>query len=358
MTPVSPEAVTELQRKIPRLFADVRMEAFVYGNLKNYPPLKLAMQVSNALPFRNDTLQRNVCPRSQARVRKLPTSKASAIRLPEFNPKERNSAYVAIFQLGLRSINDDVLSSLLNRMIAEPFYYQLRTKEQVGYLLHTARSTFHGTSSILLAVQSPRLSAAALDTRVEEFLDDYYAQLKQTTPASLQAHINAEVSTLKAPWTHSEAEASARWSEIKSQQYVFDRRDKEVQALQRLALADLLQMYETKIMSGGRGSHHRKLSVQLFGAGQPIPESKDSASEKDFESVHSLESLIDFASNSLSDKEEDLFPPMAHKNPSVADKWNQKAAAAAAAKQQSTGGSARSNAAAKTASDTHQTAHK
>lgn len=67
-TPVSATAVRWLQETIPRLFTDVRMEAFVYGNLKSYTPQKLASVVSQAMPFRNDTLQRNVCPRSQARV--------------------------------------------------------------------------------------------------------------------------------------------------------------------------------------------------------------------------------------------------------------------------------------------------
>ena len=67
-TPVSAAAVKWLQETIPRLFTDVRMEAFVYGNLKSFTPQKLAHVVSRAMPFRNDTLQRNVCPRSQARV--------------------------------------------------------------------------------------------------------------------------------------------------------------------------------------------------------------------------------------------------------------------------------------------------
>ena len=138
-----------------------------------------------------------------------------------------------------------------------------------------ARTTFHGTSSIILAVQSPRLSAAALDTRVEKFLQTFHEQLRTSTPAFLQAHINAEVSTLMAPWTHSEAEAANRWAEINSQQYVFDRRHKEVQALQRLTLGDLLQMYETKVVSS-RGMHHRKLSVQMFGFAHEVPDYADS----------------------------------------------------------------------------------
>lgn len=120
-------------------------------------------------------------------------------------------------------------------------------------------------------MQSPRLSADALDNRVEKFLRTFHDQLRATTPASLQAHINAEVSTLLAPWTTSEAEATSRWSEINSQQYVFDRRDKEVQALQRLTLGDLLQMYETKVVSS-RGMHHRKLSVQMFGFTHQVPD--------------------------------------------------------------------------------------
>lgn len=106
---------------------------------------------------------------------------------------------------------------------------------------------------------------------MENFLQTFHAQLKATNPALLQAHVNAEVSMLKAPWPRSQAEAAARWAEINSQQYVFDRRDKEVQALQRLTLGDLLQLYETKVMNS-RGLHHRKFSVQLFGAGQQLPQ--------------------------------------------------------------------------------------
>merc|ERR1712232_1530152 len=99
------------------------------------------------------------------------------------------------------------------------------------------------------------------------------------------------------------------------------------QALQRLTLGDLVQMYETAILpqKHAHGHHHRALSAQVFAAKHWAAVASGTRPAKpatNFGRVESLTELATLCIERLTTAEAELYPPMAHKNPSVADKWN------------------------------------
>lgn len=89
------------------------------------------------------------------------------------NKDDVNSALTYYCQVG--DPTDRRLSAtlqLLGQTLREPAFNQLRTKEQLGYLVWTGHWQFPGTIGFRITVQSER-SPVYLETRVEAFFDQF-----------------------------------------------------------------------------------------------------------------------------------------------------------------------------------------
>ena len=66
------------------------------------------------------------------------------------NPDETNSAVEVYLQIGPDARPGSLLLELLARCLEQPFYQQLRTEEQLGYLVHSAVRFDHGVVGLRL----------------------------------------------------------------------------------------------------------------------------------------------------------------------------------------------------------------
>ncbi len=62
---------------------------------------------------------------------------------------------------------------LLNHMIEAPLYDQLRTKEQLGYVVWNYPDNVHGYLLFRVLIQSPNKTPLELDERIEAFLKEF-----------------------------------------------------------------------------------------------------------------------------------------------------------------------------------------
>lgn len=109
------------------------------------------------------------------------------------DPEEKNSAIYYSLQLGHTSpIRARV--TLLAQMLEEASFDQLRTKEQLGYLVQASMKEQAGQLYLYLLVQSDRATPGYLESRIEahlvDFIDnlqeDYFERLRIATIAKLQ----------------------------------------------------------------------------------------------------------------------------------------------------------------------------
>ena len=81
--------------------------------------------------------------------------------------------------------------------MSEPAFDQLRTKEQLGYIVFTGIKRLNQQVLALhLIVQSSHKDADFLDGRVEDFLLQYRAQLAAISAEDLGANVNAVIEKL------------------------------------------------------------------------------------------------------------------------------------------------------------------
>lgn len=118
------------------------------------------------------------------------------------NPEEQNGAVKIIFQSntpGYRGVKDDEFEELkqtaalrvLAQILKEPFFNQLRTKEQLGYVVKShydisfsldksvegSRATLP-INSVVLNILSRKLPPPIISRRIDEFLEAFREKLR------------------------------------------------------------------------------------------------------------------------------------------------------------------------------------
>ncbi|KDD73111.1 hypothetical protein H632_c2526p0, partial [Helicosporidium sp. ATCC 50920] len=124
----------------------------------------------------------------QVRCTRLPSRCDWLLRAPVKNPAERTSAVEIYYQCGRDSTAERVLLDCVCQLLHEPCYDELRTKEQLGYTVHSGLRCTHGLLGLAVVVVSASHGAAHVDARVEAFLEGQRARLRSLPAEEFEAH--------------------------------------------------------------------------------------------------------------------------------------------------------------------------
>ena len=175
-----------------------------------------------------------------------------------------------------------MLLELFSQIINESCYNQLRTQEQLGYIVFSGVRRSNGAQGFRVIVQSER-HPEYLDSRIEAFLSSLENSLGELPDEEFKTHVEAlATKRLERPKKLS-VRNGRYWSEILSQHYNFDRDVVEVEVLRGLTKEDVLTFYKTHIADS---TTRRKLSCQVIstcegGAGHPDTKTEPSDLEND-----------------------------------------------------------------------------
>ncbi|KAI0558099.1 Peptidase M16 [Gracilaria domingensis] len=76
-------------------------------------------------------------------------------RMQNSNSLDPNSAIEVYFQIGLEhNVRKDFMLELLSEILSDPFYHELRTVQQLGYIVREGHRTSHNTSGIFFQIHS------------------------------------------------------------------------------------------------------------------------------------------------------------------------------------------------------------
>eukprot|EP00908_Phaeocystis_cordata_P023403 Transcript_5831.p2 GENE.Transcript_5831~~Transcript_5831.p2 ORF type:complete len:207 (-),score=76.91 Transcript_5831:860-1480(-) len=132
------------------------------------------------------------------------------------NPDETNSAVEVYLQVGVDGRPSTLLLELLAHILDQPFYHQLRTVEQLGYLVHCGLRFDHGVVGLRFMLQSSEHDAAFLEARVQAFLETVPALLRALPPADFRQHRAALVAQKLEKDTSLAEEAARHWAQVEA----------------------------------------------------------------------------------------------------------------------------------------------
>ena len=127
----------------------------------------------------------------------------------------------------MQDTRQNMLLELFSQIINENCYNQLRTQEQLGYIVFSGVRRSNGAQGLRVIVQSDR-HPVYLDQRIESFLAGVDTMLTDMDEAEFKQHVEALASKRLEKPKKLSVRNGRYWSEILSQHYNFNRDEIEV----------------------------------------------------------------------------------------------------------------------------------
>ncbi len=152
---------------------------------------------------------------------------------------------------------------ILNQLINNPLYTQLRTEEQWGYVVGAGITVFAEQPALIVLVQSADRTLPDIEERVERFLVEFEPQLAEVQQSQLDALRNSIVAQVSQKPNDFNAEANRYLGDFYRNDGQFDTLEQLVEALGEITLERLREDYRTLVLGDGAGV----VTVQAKGSG-------------------------------------------------------------------------------------------
>ncbi|XP_064874931.1 nardilysin-like isoform X4 [Oncorhynchus nerka] len=234
-------------------------EGLVQGNFTSQESIQFLQYVTDKLQFSKLPAEVPVL----FRVVELPL-KQHVCKVKALNKGDPNSEVTVYYQCGLKTLREHTLMELLVMHMEEPCFDFLRTKETLGYHVYpTCRNTSGVLGfSVTVETQATKFNTELVELKIEEFLSSFGEKLSALTESAFNTQVTALVKLKECEDTHLGEEVDRNWAEVATQQYVFNRLHREIEALKQMTRAELGSWYLEH-----RGHNCRKLSVHVVGFG-------------------------------------------------------------------------------------------
>uniref|UniRef100_A0A8C7DCC1 Nardilysin b (N-arginine dibasic convertase) n=1 Tax=Oncorhynchus kisutch TaxID=8019 RepID=A0A8C7DCC1_ONCKI len=208
--------VDDLMTFVSSLKAQLYTEGLVQGNFTSTESMKFLQYFIDKLQFKRLSVEVPVL----FRVVELP-QKPHLCKVKSLNKGDANSEVTVYYQV------PNVQPAM---HMEEPCFDFLRTKETLGYQVYpTCRNTSGVLGfSITVETQATKFNTDYVETKIEEFLVSFGEKMTNLTDEAFKTQVTALIKLKECEDTHLGEEVDRNWFEVVTQQYVFDRLNREV----------------------------------------------------------------------------------------------------------------------------------
>eukprot|EP00933_Yihiella_yeosuensis_P068488 TRINITY_DN7416_c2_g1_i1.p1 TRINITY_DN7416_c2_g1~~TRINITY_DN7416_c2_g1_i1.p1 ORF type:complete len:628 (-),score=100.91 TRINITY_DN7416_c2_g1_i1:371-2143(-) len=241
--------VEDLENENERLLKECHVEALLTGNVKRDGALSTLALASKELLLEawQEPAAKDLPMKAEAA---LPPGR-TLWKLNGTNPEEQNNCVRLEIELPI-SLENGVMTSLLVRVLNPRFFEELRTKQQLGYIVQTSWAEREGFLRVIFTVQS-EFPPDYVRSRMDAFLDQYlhFAENELDEAEFSRQREGLRANLAEAPKNMQE-EFGRYWAEIASRRYVFDRRDQKLGIVQTTQLDDFRQFLRKEVSRAPR----------------------------------------------------------------------------------------------------------
>lgn len=212
---VTCESVKLFQQQV---LSQLYIETYCHGNLHKEDALKVTNVLE--LTFKPRTLPRSQLPIVRSLL--LPPGSNYMYNKTLKDPANVNHCVETWLYVGDKA--DRVLRAktlLLDQIAHEPGFDQLRTKEQLGYIVFTSLRTFATTCGFRLLIQSER-TPEYLDSRMEAFLVQLGEIIDNMSDADFEGHKRSLILKRLEKPKNLDQESTRHWTQISGEYYDFE----------------------------------------------------------------------------------------------------------------------------------------
>uniref|UniRef100_A0A8C4F636 Nardilysin a (N-arginine dibasic convertase) n=1 Tax=Dicentrarchus labrax TaxID=13489 RepID=A0A8C4F636_DICLA len=239
--------INELMEFSQSFRAELYAEGLVQGNFSSAESKLFLQYVTEKLQFSKLPAEVPV----MFRVVELPL-KQHICKVKSLNKGDANSEVTVYYQSGPKALREHTLMELL-----------VVSAEELYHVYPTCRNTSGVLGfSVTVETQATKFNTELVELKIEEFLASFGEKLNSLTEEAFNTQVIALVKLKECEDTHLGEEVDRNWAEVVTQQYVFDRLNREIEALKQMTRTELVSWFKEH-----RGQNSRKLSVHVVGFG-------------------------------------------------------------------------------------------
>ncbi len=236
------------------LLSDVQIVALAHGNLRRADALALGAAL------RRDLVE-------SARPTSVPPGRVIRLQagepyLRELQIEHPDSSLAVYFQGADKSPPERARFELLAQILDAPFYNNLRTEKQLGYIVNVGALPLLDVPGVVLLVQSPIASPAELLVQIDQFLAAFALSLDAMSEEEFAYHKAGVLIRVLNAEEKLKERTDRYWTEIDLQHYSFDSREQLAAAVQALTRGELREFYSRALL----GPDRRRLAVRNVGS--------------------------------------------------------------------------------------------
>lgn len=252
---------SDLDGIINKIMEKQEIRMLIAGNIELKPAVKLASLIDSVYNLDKRSIHELSTNTISNPITEPKSGQMIEIKHKNKNPKEPNSCLGMVFAIEYvrpTTLNNDwakfrCLGNLLNGILSNWYMDELRTEEQLGYIVYTDLDLLGISEHPLLIfkfiVQSGVASSDKLMERTRKFINDSRTKLSKITKDDFKSRINSLVNMLKKP------EESIMDVAVKSMNKAFNTDNQmemervQIAVYQSLGAHDLIEFYDHYIWS-------------------------------------------------------------------------------------------------------------
>lgn len=227
----------QFNQYLERLFAEQHLEAFLIGNWQRTACDQLNQLL---LAFQQQHSQGKAIPLQQRTIKNL-----GPVWLQSANNDNSDHALVIYLAAQEKSPEQMACFMLANHVMSPRYFHQLRTEQQLGYLVGTGYVPINTLPGLAFYIQSPNYPAAHLYQATLAFFRDFLQQLESLAQTEFEHLKQGLLAQLTERDTSLNARAKRYWLALGQADYHFSLNNKIQQALQQLEKTAFIAFLKT-----------------------------------------------------------------------------------------------------------------
>ncbi|KAF2465191.1 LuxS/MPP-like metallohydrolase [Lindgomyces ingoldianus] len=273
----------DVQQFYPQILAQCHIEVMAHGNLYKEEALQIT-----------DLVEKTIKPKklspSQLPIRRtliFPPGSSYVHERQLKDPANVNHCIEYSLYIG-NSADRDLRAKilLLAQMTDEPAFNQLRTIEQLGYVVFSGGTFTDTWAGYRILIQSEK-DCQYLEGRIEHFLTSFEKMLHEMKEDEFEGHKRAVVNKRLEKLKNLAQETSRFWSHIFSDTYDFLKADEDVKHIEPLSKQHLIDFFTHYISP--RSTSRAKLSVHLVAQAKP---KESTAEEHKLQAIQTVSTIL------------------------------------------------------------------
>ena len=258
---------SELAAFVPQLFASLNVVVLVHGNVTRTKAEAFA-----------EVVRLNVL--SDAKITDVARGAVSKLlpgeRVRRVFPVEHQDSGIALYYQGRSRLTlERARFALLAQISSAPFYLQLRTQKQLGYVVFASGTTLVDVPGISFVIQSPGTPSAQLERHIRDFLTTFEKTLTEMSDGEFDQHKAGLLNQILEKDKTLRERSDRYWNEIDRRRFSFDSPAQLASAVRGLDQAGFISFFRDALL----GDNVREISAWAIGAAHEAGSSRVDESE-------------------------------------------------------------------------------